>query len=489
MNLKYANEVIRLKTWRLRPDIFFNDIWKPLEGWYHPEDSKHAYFMRDMSDLSIDEALLCSARGTGKTLILGTMCLLGAGVLTNPLLPKRLRIPKSRYDSCIVGGSMRQSKKVYEYAVMATTRHPFFQPMLMRDPTTERIDLEYGSIFPLPASEKAVRSPHTDLLIVDEAVEAEPIIEDCYSINATSLFPRTIYSSTPHEELTIFVSMWENADKLGMKAYGYISWSDCWWITASKIAKAKTRLSEEKYCTDVLGKPYHKGGAFFKTGDIKACQVEVWPPYNKLYPSSMGIDWGYFPSPTVITICQQIGDMIYVIHQKDFHKANFEEIKAIVLQWNTRYNVMGTQADSSHIGENQRLIQTGIRLLPVKFKTFRLQILENLKWLMENQRIRFCNTDRDGVELTNQLRRFQLKKKPGQDRIDSLALAVMRLGDQRQVIGGQSARVGQRWNEEKEETAYDKKKKQKEFVSGKGLRKRKSIHKMKKSFSDEEDIY
>jgi len=151
--------------------------------------------------------------------------------------------------------------------------------------------------------------------------------------------------------------------------------------------------------------------------------------------------------------------------------------------------VMGTQADSSHIGENQRLIQAGVRLLPVKFKTFRLQILENLKWLMENKRIRFCNADRDGVELTNQLRRFQLKKKPGQDRIDSLALAVMRLGDQRQIIGGQSARVGQRWNEEKEETAYDKKKKQKEFVSGKGLRKRKSIHKMKKSFSDEEDIY
>jgi hypothetical protein len=313
MNIKYANEVIAVKTWRLRPDIFFNDIWGPLYQWYASDHQ--ALFLKDMSDMAIAEAMISAGRGTGKTIDLGTLCLWSSSILTNPLLPEDWRIPKAVYDSCIVGGSDRQSKVVYGYAKDAVLKHPFFEPLLLDDPTTQKIELEYGSIFPLPASEKAVRSPHSDLLVIDEAVEAEHVIEDCQQINGATLYPRTVYSSTPHKSYTIFVTFWEEAEEMGIVRYGPWSAHDCHWKNAVKLAKSKDRLSEEKYIVDIEGRPFHQTGQFFQLEDIKECQVDDPIPFNDSYMSHGGIDWGYFPSPVVITLAQQIGYLVYIIKQ------------------------------------------------------------------------------------------------------------------------------------------------------------------------------
>lgn len=452
MNIKYANEVIALKTWRLRPDIFFDDIWGPLYGWYCADHQ--SLFLREMSDMTIDEALISAGRGTGKTIGLGTLCLWASSILTNPLLPESWRIPKTVYDSCIVGGSDRQSKVVYGYAKDAVLKHPFFQPMLLDEPTTQRIELQYGSIFPLPASEKAVRSPHSDLLVIDEAVEAEHVIEDCQQINGATLFPRTVYSSTPHKAWTIFVSFWEDAEDLGIKTYGPWSAHECHWKNAKKLAKSKDRLSEEKYMVDIEGKPYFQAGQFFRLSDIKACQVKEEIPFNESYISYGGIDWGYFPSPTVVTIVQQIGDLVYVIDQRPFLRPNYDQIKELILSFKIKYNLTRTQADSSHKGENQRLIMDGLNLTPVKFKSQRLAIFENLKWLIEKQRLRYYYDDTPSNKnkaLTDQLRKFIIEKKPGQDRIDSLALAVMRCGKQRETVTGTSYKKRETDDEEEKE--------------------------------------
>jgi len=326
---------------------------------------------------------------------------------------------------------------VYGYAKDAVLKHPFFKPLLLEEPTTQKIILKYGSIFPLPASEKAVRSPHSDLLVIDEAVEAEHVIEDCQQINGATLFPRTVYSSTPHKAWTIFVSFWEDAEDLGIRRYGPWSAHECHWKNAKKLAKSKDRLSEEKYMVDIEGQPYFQAGQFFRLSDIKECQLKEEIPFNDSYVSHGGIDWGYFPSPVVITIVQQIGDLVYVVKQDSYLRPNYEQIKSLVLSYKVKYNLARTQADSSHKGENQRLIQDGLHLTPVKFKSMRLAIFENLKWLIEQQRLRY---DVGMKPLTDQLRKFIMEKKPGQDRVDSLALAVMRCGKQREVVTGTSYR-------------------------------------------------
>ncbi len=394
-----------------------------------------------MSDLAIGDAIISAARGTGKTLALGALTLWSSTVLTHPSLPKRLRIGKRQYDCCVIGGSMRQSQKLYEYAKMAATQHKFFEPLLLEDPTLTRIQFEGGTIFPLPASEKAVRSPHTDLLIIDEAVEADEIIEDSFSINSTSQYARTIFSSTPHEALSTHVMYWENADEYGFKKHGPWRASECPWISTKKLTQAKHLLSEEKYTVDILGEVWQSSGAFFRVTDIKACQIKGTPKYNEMYPSYAGIDWGYYPSPTVVTIVQPVGDLIYLLKQYSKLRPNFEDLKGMMLAWKDKYNIVRWHADSSHSGENQRLIKAGLRVIPIKFRSMRIPLLENMKWIVEQQRLRYYNEEK---ELTTQLRRFATVKKPNQDRIDSLALGLLRLGVGRTMLTGTSRKIGGR---------------------------------------------
>jgi len=122
-----------------------------------------------------------------------------------------------------MGGSLAQAKIVYGYfSGIVFSTEPALR-FCKKDPLMEHTESEEGNYFKaLPASPKAVRGPHPDILLGDEVCEAkDEIIADALPMVTSSENPLTILTSTFHKIFGAFQEIWDKAPELG---YTRFSW-------------------------------------------------------------------------------------------------------------------------------------------------------------------------------------------------------------------------------------------------------------------------
>lgn len=116
-----------------------------------------------------------------------------------------------------MGGALAQAKIVYGYFSNIVYSTKGALQYCKKDPLMEHTESHDGNYFKaLPASPKAVRGPHPDVLMADEACEAkDEIIADALPMVTSSPDPLTIITSTFHKIFGAFQEIWDQADELG----------------------------------------------------------------------------------------------------------------------------------------------------------------------------------------------------------------------------------------------------------------------------------
>jgi len=144
-------------------------------------------FLTDLQNDALLGFLLQAPRGGGKTLVAAISILWAA--LSN------------KYDSfkaLILSGSFEQAKTFYSYIRLFLKQCPPLQAMLECPPTqSETRFTNNGFIKVLTASEKSTRSPHVDMLVIDEFVLVTgDLIDSAFATVRTSKHPKRIFLTT-----------------------------------------------------------------------------------------------------------------------------------------------------------------------------------------------------------------------------------------------------------------------------------------------------
>jgi len=401
-----ARLAIRIHEWRNDLALFFEDITGLLPS---PDQEK---FLMDMQDLNKDRAIISAGRGSGKTLCLAIVALWYVFIL-----PKIVRQP---LKVVVLGGSFEQSKNLYNYIKDWSYKNDFIKRELAKDPTmTETLFLDGSSVKALTASEKQVRSPRADLLIVDEAVEAgEELIEASLQIINTSKFPRIILSSTPHEFNSLFVEIWEKHAEHGYLTYNWKA-INCNWIKKDTIDKARKLLSSGMFQIEFEGLPYAMVGSVFALDALKKCIIKAIVKADNA-EAIMGVDWGFYPAPTCCIVIQRIGEKVRVIHIDSYLREKFENVLDALEATAKTYEVKAVYVDSIPPGEGIRLKDRGLPVYRITFKGEKPLLISNLQALVEQERVEIPE---DFYSLIAQMRAYKFDTKREDDFVDAMMLA------------------------------------------------------------------
>jgi len=401
-----AKLAIRIHEWRNDIALFFEDI----TGLTPTDDQER--FLLDMQDLSKDRSIISAGRGTGKTLCLAVVALWYVFVL-----PKIVRQP---IKVVVLGGSFEQSKNLYNYIKEWSYKHDYIKRELAKEPTmTETLFIDGSWVKALTASEKQVRSPRADLLIIDEAVEAgEMLIEAALQIINASKYPRIILSSTPHEFSSLFVKIWDKPSEFGYTTYNWQA-KNCHWIKQDTIDKAKKLLSAGMFQIEFEGIPYAFTGSVFHLEALKLCLFKTIQKVDEA-ETIMGVDWGFYPAPTCCIVVQRVKDRIKVLHIDSYLKEKFEDVLDSLEQTAKTFQVKVIYVDSIPPGEGIRLKDRGLPVYRIAFKGEKPLLISNLQALVEQKRIEIPE---DFFALISQMRAYRFDTKKEDDFVDALMLA------------------------------------------------------------------
>ena len=350
-------------------------------------------FLKSCGNLENYYHIVAAGRGSGKT-----KCVAWLVCWSVAVLPEKY----GTYECVILGGSAEQSKYVYEFFTSYIYSTPFLQNKLIGEPTRSETRFSDAKVKALAASEKQVRGPHPDLLVIDEAMVAEDDI--IYSALMQESGPghgRIVMLSTPHRQSGLFRAYWEKANEYDYIPHGPWPLTNCHWIKERKLDHWKKTLPPEKYKADVLGEFSSSKLNVFDREDILAAfshgSFEVDPNYKTM----TGIDWGFSVSSTVFLPGQLKGDVLYIPGPENIH----EHIRyPKVMQWAVRkyfpIHKGEVYADGSHPTEIQRMELLGLNVTAVHFVSKKVQLTEIIETLLWQRRIIISD---DNVVLKRQL--------------------------------------------------------------------------------------
>lgn len=406
---KLTEVLLDIMSWRRDLSKFFEDF----------TGLKVRPFQKDFFDeiqtLKSKNLVIVAGRGIGKTLSLATVALWYAVILSiTEGRPMRVTI---------LGGSLEQAKICFNYIMECINSSPFLQRQLAKEPTQKEIIFKDGSwIRPLPASEKSVRGHHPDLLIIDEAAQVEDkIIYAALPMTAPSPYARQIFSTTPSEGFSWIEEKWEHQGRYPYPEWKFFNWNAESFLDPSQIKLLKGSLPEDRYRSEIQGLPYKREGKVFRITDLKLCEKKG-IKFNPSLETYAGIDWGFYPCPTVLVIVQKEDDNWNILYSKAFlaehHAVVLDEIQKTCLS----YNVRCIFTDSTNKGENIRLSSKGLPVRPISFKAEKSVMLANLRTLVESHRLKFDPYTQQ--TLIGELLDYTYQTKRNDDYVDALMLAL-----------------------------------------------------------------
>ncbi|MCW1308289.1 MAG: terminase family protein [Candidatus Parvarchaeota archaeon] len=407
--------LLQIITWRHNLPKFFEDITGLKPRPFQEE------FFREVQELKTKNIVIVAGRGIGKTLALATVALWYVLVLA---------IAENRpFKVVILAGSLKQAKICFNYIMDVINHTPFLQRHLAKEPTQEEILFKDGSwIRPLPASEKSIRGHHPDLLIIDEAAEVEDsIIYAALPMTAPSPYARHIFSTTPSLTGSSWIEdKWDHQHEpqYAPPQWKFFNWNAESILPPDQVELLKHMLPADAYATEIQGLPYRREGKVFRLEDLKEC-TKIDPKEiekEEIGEVYAGIDWGYYPAPTVLVIVKRVEDKWRVLYSEAFLAENFEEMHRKIKLICESYNVVNIFTDSTDKGENLRLAAEGLPVTPVSFKAEKPIMISNLRMLIERHKLKIDPMTQQ--RLIDQLMNYTYDSKRNDDFVDALMLAV-----------------------------------------------------------------
>ena len=306
---------------------------------------KQKKFLRSFVRFRRPYSIVKASRGSGKTFLLSMLVLWFTVCFPN-------------FQVCIVSGSFEQSLILYDYCVGWINDNIRIRNFVAGDPLRIVTKFINGSWFKcLTASEKQVRGPHPNVLIVDEAVLVKPTL---YKSAIGMLGDRKpmclIVSSTPQNDVGIilFRDLWENED-FKRNQFHWTAY-DCPWKDQAEIERKRRQMSKDEFATDMLGEFSSITGSVYDLEDILNSRTTRMFERDNRFFCYLGVDWGKGAHTFVVIIQKNRATRKYeVLWAENYSGRKFTWILKRIALLCEYFEINEVLADSSHEGENERL--------------------------------------------------------------------------------------------------------------------------------------
>lgn len=363
-----------------------------------------AELLQACADLEKKQIILSAGRGAGKSRVVSWIVAWSMACLPDVF---------EKYSAVILGGSGEQSDIMYDYFKDDIYKTKYLLNRLTKDPTKRKTKFESGFVKALTASEKSVRGPHPELLILDEVAAADDeIMRSALPMISGSAHGRIIMLSTPHKMFGLFQEYWSKAKAYEYERFGPWPLTNCHHIDQVWVERMRKQFTPQKFAVEILGQPVEGGALVFHDEWIDDCTAKEAFEMNPNFDHDGGIDWGHV-NPTVLQRVQGfIKDKLYYPGpEMEWQYKLFPKIQLDIL-WTFR-SKRGAKywADASHIGENQRMIENGINAEAVSFSVENKQALAELAAYLFWQKKIVLSPDL--VTLIEQLKKYHWEQLPG----------------------------------------------------------------------------
>lgn len=365
----------------------------------------------DLANLDIKQIIASAGRQTGKTLCCAVAVLWWVF---------------ERKDSIKILLISAQYSILYYHIKEIFKRCPEFESSIVAQGTYSIVPLrgfetKKGDIISVRGStDKQVRGIPADIVIIDEACEIKDDIILTAMGNLSGPISKFILISTPHISKSLFVKWASDPKEHGFKLHTWSS-ETCKWHSKLLLATKKKEFSQSKYAVEVLGRPPTKAErAFFPHKHILKCVVEDLMPEGG--EREAGLDFGQVVGKNILTIVEKNKSRRKVLYQKHYRKP-LEEVLEEISTTCTRFKVKVIKADSKP-PEYQKIVGKklgGILVVYVDARYHKDRMLGQLQRHIQHHTIEW---DRKLLALTLELKKYRKGKRAGDDRVDSLVLAV-----------------------------------------------------------------
>lgn len=341
-----------------------------------------------------------------------------------------------------MGGALAQAKIVYGYFSGIVFSIKAALAYCKRDPLMENTESVDGAYFKaLPASPKAVRGPHPDVLLIDEACEAkDEIIADALPMVTSSDDPLTILTSTFHKVFGAFQEIWDQADELGYtrfswdifdvtKSFDPKIWDDQkynreisdfaklkelangrtgdpdGWVRIENVIDAwQGKRSLDWFLTEFMGLRPSAAGLVNDPEDVEACVFDdlTEKKYNYVKGAEVvgGIDWGFSSMTSFVAFMQHMDAVKVQVRNRNYTQVASEIIIEDVCDDIKKFGMSRVYCDSAGKFENEALKREikkrGLRctVVEVVFRQDKEEMLGNYRAHFQRRKMRIPASDK-----------------------------------------------------------------------------------------------
>jgi len=405
---------ILLNIWWSDPAIFYEDLYNEKPFRYQAE------ILREIRETS--RALICAAGGTGKSKLLSCLSIFLAIVYA-------WKIGKP-YDVIIIAGSQEQSRKLYEYSSDLLPSHNIFKEFIEGEVLRTYVKFITGSyIKALPHSLKSIQGQHSNAVIIDEAAIVDDFtLRDSYRIIAGKPNAKLIFSGTPMEYNSLFVTMWEDSKTYSeWKRYHWKA-IDCPLITSEMIEEARKNLTEEQFAQFWLGEPHPITNTVVPVPLLRKQSIgytkNPYDPENKRGKVIFGIDYG-FADLTALVVVELVDGKYRVLDVQTWNRKKYENIQdwieAFAIKYKPDYIFCDLNPKSESQRTKDRLGIKGFRVVPINMGQELPSLQVRMRSLFEHEKIIIPN---EFQGLLNELRHYTWDTRKGDDRVTALMCAL-----------------------------------------------------------------
>lgn len=296
-----------------------------------------------------------------------------------------------------MGGSLTQAKIMYGYfsAIIFSNKH--ILNFCKKDPLQEHTESKVSNYFKaLPASPKAVRGPHPDVLLADEVCEAkDEIMHDALPMVTSSPTPLTILTSTFHKIFGIFQEIWDQADELGYtrfswdifdvtKSFDPAIWDDeelkrqipdldelkklCngrvgdpegWVLIENIISAWQGKPTKDWFLVEFMGTRPSASGLILDPIDVEAAMFDKKQTrkYNYIEGAQVvgGLDWGFSSMTSWVALMSHLDAVKVTLKNKNYTQVASKVIIEDVCKDVKKFGIRVIYADSAGKFENDEL--------------------------------------------------------------------------------------------------------------------------------------
>lgn len=387
-----------------------------------------------------------------------------------------------------MGGALAQAKIVYGYFSNIVFSAPQILRHCKKDPLMEHTESINNNYFKaLPASPKAVRGPHPDVLLADEVCEAkDEIMDDALPMVTSSDNPLTILTSTFHKIFGVFQEIWDQAEE---KGYTRFSWDifdvtyafdpEIWndqklnekvhdlqdlkelcagrtgdpegWVKIENIIDAwQGKRSVGWFLTEFMGTRPSASGLIVDPVDVEAAQFDdtVETKYNYKEGAQVigGLDWGFSSMTSWVALMNHIDAEKVQLKNRNYTQEPAESIIEDVCADVKALGINIIYADSAGKFENDAL-QTALRrkrlqckVIEVVFSKEKEGMLGNYRAHFEQGKIKIPKSHKEAIWQHKRYRYIEGSNKP-QKKNDHIPDATM-CGLQHWILGKHRSTIG-----------------------------------------------